>query len=182
MASNVVDTRSTDTGEIMCLVEVPAVYETITQTVVDQPATTREVTIPAEYKTVTKRVVSRPASTREVVIPAEYGSVEVTKLAQPARERRNAIPAEYKTVSKRTKTREEQMEWREVVCDVNLNASNVRSLQTALKEAGRYDGPLDGILGPNTLGAANGFAKARGLPAGSNYIAMEVVEALDLSF
>ena len=181
-SSKVVDTASTDTGEIMCLVEVPAVYETVTRTVLDQPARTREVTIPAEYKTVKKRVITKPASTREVVIPAEYGTVKVTKLVQPAREKRSAIPAEYKTVTKREKTRDEKLAWRQVVCEVNLNASNVRSLQQALKQANRYDGPVDGILGPMTLSAANGYAKAKGLPAGTNYIAMEVVDDLGLKF
>lgn len=181
-ANTVVNTRSTDTGEIMCLVEVPAKYETVTKTVVDQPARTRELAVPAEYKTVTTRVIDRPATTREVVVPAEYETVDVTKVVQQAAERRVGIPAEYQTVTKREKIRDEALEWRQVVCDVNLNAANVRSLQDALSKGGQYSGPMDGILGPQTLGAANSYAREKGLPAGSNYIAMEVVEALGLSF
>jgi hypothetical protein len=42
------------TGEIMCLVEVPATYK-----VMDTPPTTREVTVPAEYKTVKVQKLSR---------------------------------------------------------------------------------------------------------------------------
>ena len=40
------------TGEIMCLVEEPAVYKTVRKKVIKTPATTRTVEIPAEYKTV----------------------------------------------------------------------------------------------------------------------------------
>jgi len=68
-----------------------------------------------------------------------------------------------------------------VVCDVNLTAGNVRSLQQALGAKGYYGGPLDGVIGPLTLKAANDYAEARGLPGGSNYIAVEVVDALGLS-
>lgn len=181
-ASSVVNTRSTDTGEIMCLVEIPARYETVTKTVVDQTAGTREVSVPAEYRTVTTRVIDQPARTREMVVPAEYETVDVTKVVSQAMERRIDIPAEYQSVTKREKTRDEVLEWRQVVCDVNLNNSNVRALQDALSKGGQYSGPKDGILGPQTLGAANSYARTKGLPAGSNYIAMEVVDALGLKF
>ena len=180
-SSGVVDSRTTDTGEIMCLVEVPAVYKTVTRRVVDTPASTREVTIPAVYKTVSKEVVATPASTREVTIPAEYGTVDTTRVVRAAEQRRIAIPAEYETVTKREKITEDVLAWREVVCDVNLDRAGVSKLQTALKDAGYYRGPVDGILGPMTLAAANGYAKANGLPTGSNYIAIDVTEKLAIS-
>ena len=180
-ASGVVDSRTTDTGEIMCLVEVPAVYKTVTRRVVDTPASTREVTIPAVYDTVTKQVVATAATTREVTIPAEYGTIETTRVVQPASEQRFAIPAEYETITKREKVSEEVLAWREVVCDVNLNRTGVTKLQAALRDAGYYRGPVDGIIGPMTLGAANGYAKANGLPTGTNYIAVDVTEKLGIS-
>ncbi len=181
-AGSVLDSRTTDTGEIMCLVEVPAVYKTVTRTEVDTPASTREITIPAVYKTVEKQVLATPASTREVVIPATYGSVSTTQLVKPASERRIEIPAEYSQITKRTKISEEVLDWREVVCDVNLNQSNITDLQSALREEGYYKGPIDGLLGPMTLGSANAYAKAKGLPVGSNYIATAVTRKLGLSF
>ncbi len=181
-SSAVLDSRTTDTGEIMCLVDVPAVYKTVTRRVVDTPAGTREITEPAVYKTVEKRVLAQPATTREVVVPAEYGTVEVTRVVRPATERRVEIPAEYTTVTKREKVSEESLDWREVVCDVNLNRDNVSDLQAALREAGYYKGPVDGVIGPMTLGAANGYAKANGLPTGSNYIAINTTKALGLKF
>ncbi|MEO0366832.1 MAG: peptidoglycan-binding domain-containing protein [Pseudomonadota bacterium] len=178
----VLDSRTTDTGEIMCLVEVPAVYKTVSRQVVDRAASTREITIPAEYKMVEKRVLKTPATTREVVIPAEYGSVDTVRVVSDAKERRIAIPAEYTTVTKREKVSEDVLDWREVVCDVNLNRANVSELQTALKKAGYYKGPLDGIIGPMTLSAANSYARAKQLPVGTNYIAIDTIEKLGLKF
>ena len=181
-AGAVLDSRTTDTGEIMCLVDVPPVYETVTRTVVDKPATTRKETIPAQYRTVTKRVVKTPATTREVMIPAEYATVQKTKLVSPASEQRIEIPAKYENVSKRKKISEERLQWRQVVCEVNLTSSNVALLQGALSKAGHYAGPIDGVIGPLTLKGANSYANSNNLPTGSNYVAMEVVESLGLDF
>ena len=64
------------TGEIMCLVEEPARYETITKTVLDSAAATRTVDIPAVYKTVKVQRLVRPASEQRVDVPAEYTNVE----------------------------------------------------------------------------------------------------------
>jgi regulator of extracellular matrix RemA (YlzA/DUF370 family) len=58
------------TGEIMCLVEVPARYETITKTVLDKPASTKAIEIPAVYKTIkVKRLVKPAAETRQIIEP-----------------------------------------------------------------------------------------------------------------
>lgn len=177
---NVVSTQTSGTGEVMCLVEVPATYKTVTKTVLVSPARTEEVVTPAEYRTVTKRVVSRPATTREVTIPAEYDTVTVKKMVKPASERVIEIPAEYETVTRQVMTKNAELEWRTVLCEVNMTAGNVRSIQSELSDRGYYKGPRDGIIGPMTLGAANAYARDKGLPAGDNYIAMEVVESLGL--
>ena len=44
------------TGEILCLVEVPAEYKDVEKRVLVTPATTRKITVPAEYTTVRKKV------------------------------------------------------------------------------------------------------------------------------
>jgi len=63
------------TGEIMCLVEVPAQYKTVRKRVLVNPATVKEVTIPAEYKTVkVKKLVelkSRRPSRADLTVAAE---------------------------------------------------------------------------------------------------------------
>lgn len=180
-ASNVLSQTTTDTGEIMCLVEVPATYKTIQKRVLVSPARTSEIEIPAEYKTVTKTVVKQPASTREVTIPAQYDTVTVTKLVAPAKENRIAVPAAYETVTRNDKVSDERMEWRQVMCEVNMTQSNVMALQRALADEGYYKAKVDGIIGAQTLGAARSFAIDNNLPAGSNYVPIEVVEKLKLS-
>lgn len=180
-ASNVLSQTTTDTGEIMCLVEVPATYKTIQKRVLVSPAKTEEIAIPAEYKTVTKTVVKKPASTREVVIPAQYDTVTITKLVSPAKENRIAIPAAYETVNRNDKVTDESMEWRRVMCEVNMTQSNVMALQRALADKGYYKAGVDGVIGSQTLSAARSFALDNNLPAGSNYVPIEVVEKLNLS-
>ncbi len=178
----ILDTRVDDTGEVMCLVEVPASYRTITKQVLVSPATTREVEIPAEYKTVTKRVLKHPATTREVTIPAEYKTITVTELLEPPKEHRIPIPEEYETLTKTAKISEERIEWRPVLCEVNMTRQNVTALQTSLKEAGCYECRVDGVMGPCTLKAARCYADRNGLPAGDNYVTIEVIKSLGLTF
>lgn len=72
------------TGEIMCLVEVPATYKTVKQTRLKTPASTTTVDIPAEYKTVSVRKLVSAASEQRTPVPAVYGSVERTVLDQEA--------------------------------------------------------------------------------------------------
>jgi hypothetical protein len=82
-------------GDILCLVEVPAEYSTVTRQVIDTAATTREVEVPAEYSAVKKTVLKTPATTREVEVPTEYRTVTIKKVVTPAREVKTEIPAEY---------------------------------------------------------------------------------------
>lgn len=168
------------TGEVMCLVEVPATYKTITRSVVDVPARTEEIEVPAEYKTVQKLVVKRPATTREVTIPAEYETVSVRQLVEAADERRTPIPAEYRTVTKTEKISDAELDWQQVLCDVNATRANVVALQEALRDEGYTVGPIDGVLGSATISAVSRYAAQRGIPHGANYVPVEVLKALDL--
>jgi Putative peptidoglycan binding domain len=61
--------------DVMCLVEVPEQYETITKRVLKTPASVREVEVPAVYATVNRQVIDREASVNEVEIPATYQSL-----------------------------------------------------------------------------------------------------------
>jgi len=64
------------TGEIMCLVEVPAQYKTIVKKVLKTKATIKKVSIPAEYKTIKVRKLVSPAKEKVVDIPATYQTVK----------------------------------------------------------------------------------------------------------
>ena len=78
------------TGEIMCLVEVPAQYRTIKTRVIDTPATTRTINVPEVTKT-----------------------IKIRQEVEPAKEVRKTIPAKYKTITRTTKL-EGDLTWHEV--------------------------------------------------------------------
>ena len=90
------------------------------------------------------------------------------------------LPAKYETVSKRAKLTDEKLAWREVLCDVNMTADLVRSIQTRLSRSGHYGGRIDGLFGPKTIRAVNTYAKAKKLPVGTSYIAVETAKAMGL--
>jgi hypothetical protein len=64
------------TGEIMCLVKVPAKYKTIKKLVVKSPARTEVQEVPAEVRTVkVKHIVAAP-SVKHTLIPAVHKTIE----------------------------------------------------------------------------------------------------------
>lgn len=166
----------TATGEIMCLVEVPPVYDTVEKTVVRTPATIQQVEVPAEYVTVEKQVVVEPAKTVEVAVPAEYRTVQVQRLVRPAQEVRTEVPAEYDVVESTVKVSDGHLEWRSILCETNTTPDIIRRLQAALNDAGYNAGPADGSLGGLTQRAVREFQEANGLPAGQ--LTMETLHAL----
>ncbi len=168
------------TGEIMCLVEVPATYKTIQKRVLKTPASTRNRTIPAEYRTVTKRVVATEATTKTIEIPAKYSTVTVTEEITPAQERRIAIPEKFTTVSSRELVTDGRMDWREIMCETNTTPGRIMEIQKALKSAGFNPGPIDGGMGPATIKAVNAFQRSKGLPV-DRYLNVQTVNALGVN-
>ncbi len=164
------------TGEIMCLVEVPAEYKTVIKKVLKTPASVREVAIPAEYKTVKRRVVIEPAKTMAVDVPAQYNTVKVRKLTQKATERRIDIPAEYQEVQDKVLVSEGRLEWRPILCETNTSPGVIRKLQSALRGAGHNPGNIDGIIGDSTMAAVRSYQKANGLASGQ--LTMETLRRL----
>lgn len=59
----------------LCLVEIPAKYETVARMEMIQPPSTRQINRPAEYRTMTRQVVKTPAQEARIAVPAEYGTV-----------------------------------------------------------------------------------------------------------
>ena len=72
------------------------------------------VEIPAKYETVQKQVLVTSATTREVEIPAQYETRKVTKMTEPAQEKHIQTPAEYQTVTRTQKVTDGYTEWRKV--------------------------------------------------------------------
>lgn len=166
------------TGELLCRVEVPAQYDTVTRTRIATPESTDTKVIPARYETVTKQVVVEPARTVEEIVPAVYDTVTVERLVTASSEETIVIPATFKTVEKRVVTGGGGLEWREVLCDTNASSAKIREVQQALADAG-YSNPVDGQFGPATLTAMESYQRANGLPVG--YLTVSTVESLGLS-
>ncbi|MDH3315908.1 MAG: peptidoglycan-binding protein [Gammaproteobacteria bacterium] len=155
------------TGEIMCLVDVPAEYKTVTKQVLVTPASTREIQIPAKYQTVKKRVMVKPARTETVEIPAGYKTIRVSKLVEPAKEMRSPVGEQTQTITETVLASEGRMEWRSILCETNTTPDVVSRLQRALNGAGHNAGPVDGIVGPRTMSAVSSYQAANGMAQGS---------------
>ena len=169
-------------GDVVRMVEVPASYKTITRTVQSAPPSVKEVIEPAEYKAVSKTVVVTPASSREITIPAQYTEVRKLEMIKPGASIEVKIPAEYKTITNRVKISEETLEWREVLCEVNLTIEFVKTLQQRLLQEGYFDSPVDGIYQQLTQNGINRYARNNGLPSGNDYLTLEIANALELSY
>lgn len=166
------------TGEIMCLVEIPAKYRTVTKKVLVSPATVKEVTVPAQYKTVKRKVLAEPGRVEPVEIPAEYDTITVTEMVEPATYDRQVAPDQYQKVPVRTLTSPAHMEWREILCETNLNSAAIGRVQRALKAKGYDPGPADGYIGTKTKAAIKAFQRDNGLAQGN--LTFETVRSLGL--
>ncbi|MBZ0269731.1 peptidoglycan-binding protein [bacterium] len=165
------------TGEIVCLVEEPEVYRTVSRQVLVKPETVKEVRIPAEYETVRKMVLKQAATTKTVEIPAEYEQVKVLKQTKGANQQKTTIPAEYRPLAKQRMVKDSYLEWRQVLCETNMTTGKVSELQRALSAKGFDPGPIDGVYGPLTLQAVTAFQKANTLPTGGlTYRTLEKLE------
>lgn len=76
------------TGEIMCLVNVPA-----------------------KYKTIEKQVVKSQPLTTKVLVPAVFKAVAVESLAADAKEARTKVPAKFETVKRQEKVSDGKIAW-----------------------------------------------------------------------
>lgn len=163
LGGTILQNRTSTTGEVMCLVEVPAEYRTVSKRVQASAAQTRETEVPAVYKTVKKRVVATPASTREVTVPAHYHNITKTVEATPASVQRTPVPETFKTITKTIEAAAARTVWTSVLCDVNTTPDVVSRMQRALKSAGHYRGPIDGVVGSMTTRAISSYQSAQGV-------------------
>ena len=154
------------TGEIMCLVEVPAVYRTVTKRVMTSPPATTERIIPAQYKTIKKRVMLKPPRERRIAIPAEYKMVKVRQLVSPTQERKIPIKARYQTITRTEKISDGHLEWRRILCETNVTTSIIKRVQMNLRSMGHDPGRIDGVVGWQTKSALKSYQRANNLGVG----------------
>lgn len=165
------------TGEIMCLVEEPAIYKTVTRRVLKTPAQVQEIPVPGQTGTVTRQVIDRPADVRRVVVPEQVGTRTVRKLVEQGGIRRVPIPAQMGSTTVRELVSPARLEWRAVLCQTNMTQDVIGRVQTALANNGFNPGPVNGRLGPETVAALNQYQRSRNLPI-DGYLNMDTVRSL----
>jgi len=164
--SGLLDKIDHATGDIMCLINVPATYKTLKKQVLKTPAMVKKIEIPAETKTIKRQIVETPAEVRKTVVPAEYKILKVKQLVTPAKEVRIPIEEESQVVTKRVKESDEKMSWKTVLCETNMTTGVIKNIQEALAAKGFDPGTIDGALGSGTLKALDSFQKKNGLATG----------------
>ncbi len=127
------------TGEIMCLVEEPAVYKNIEKRVLVSEEKPEYKMVPAEFKTIEKRVLVTPEKPEYRVMPAQFDTITKT----------NIVTAET-------------WEWRRILCETNLGTDSVSRIQRALNAKG-YRVAVDGKLGNETLSALSAYQRKNSL-------------------
>jgi len=110
-------TMMSPTGEVLCLVEVPAEYRLETRQVMVSPARQVRVREPAEIRTVTRQVIDRESHETLREIPAQYRTVSVRVLVTPSRVETHDSPVHYRTVVSQRLISPARFEWREITCE-----------------------------------------------------------------
>jgi hypothetical protein len=159
------------TGEIMCLVEVPATYTTVNKQVLVTPERVTKVSVLAMYKTIQKRITVTPETTSIEKHPAKYSTIKVRKIDAIAATDVNTHPAEFEDVFTRVKEGEAHLEWREILCETNTTPNLISRLQRSLKANDYNPRALDGVLGSETMSAVTAYQKANKLASGQLTIA-----------
>jgi peptidoglycan hydrolase-like protein with peptidoglycan-binding domain len=59
------------------------------------------------------------------------------------------------------------MAWRRIMCETNITSDVVVRIQRALLNAGHSPGPIDGVIGKQTMTAVRKYQKAKSLAVGN---------------
>ena len=108
--------REEPTGEVICLVQVPAEYATIEHQVLREPGHEIRTKTPAVTREITRRVLDRPAQVEDISVPATYRTERYERLVAPARTTWVDIPAVYSARQARRQTAPGRLAWRAIAC------------------------------------------------------------------
>jgi len=111
------------TGDIMCLVKIPAKYKTVKKQVLKSPARTEIKEIPAVIETIAvKKMIAEP-TVKYTLVPAVYETVEKKILE---------TPAEFKWINSDTEKEEEWEETGKQICLVETPAVTKEITKTVI--------------------------------------------------
>ena len=114
-----------------------------------------------------------------VAFPAEYKTVAVVKpIEVPKGEN---LPVLYQTVTEKVKVTDAQTRWEEILCEQEMTDCRVFEIQRSLTRGGYNPGPIDGVIGHQTMAAVKAFQKDFNLTV-ADYLTVETVNALDANF
>jgi len=134
------------------------------------PATVNTTEVPARYENVSYQKLASAANVSSSDIPAKYGNRSYQKLAAAASTSVTETPAQYNSVTKRNLvTPGGFTEWREVVCETDIDANLYRNIQSALISRGYNIGSAgaDGVWGAASKAALVKFQRDNSLPVGA---------------
>lgn len=170
-------TRYGNTGAMaFCAREVPAREEVVKVNVLVEPETTRTITEPAVYETVTRWVVDQPARVVEITTEPEVATVARVEMVTPEQVRERTEPAVVRTMNITKYEGEPQIVLRRAMCDSDLHPTLIGRLQAALSSRGYSLGNIDSKLGQRTIAALSDFQADHGLAIGA--VTYESLEAL----
>jgi len=172
------ETRKGANGDILCLVEVPAVYEEVSHQKLVKAEETKVIDEPAVTEVVTREIVDTPARVEEHKIPAITKHVKVHTLISDAHTDMITIPATHKAVTKFKVVGGGNVEWREILCDTNTTREVIIRVQAALADKGFFKGRRNGVFGPESWAALVSFQRSNHLPEGQ--LTLETVHALNI--
>ena len=168
-------------GDIMCLVDVPAEYKTVTRRELRVKEQTTSTQVPAEYVDVKKTVLKTPERVEEVDIPAVSEMREYDKLVEPAKQVKVPVDAQYADVPMQQLAQPGCYAWRQILCDNNMTQATITKLQLALQKAGYYQGQPTGKFDDATMAAVNGYERANNLPI-DGYLNIETAKSLGIAY
>jgi hypothetical protein len=108
--------RMEPTGEIMCLVEIPAVYQRAERQVMVRPGRSYEVVDPPVTRTVERQVIDQPGRVIERRIPAVYRIERASRMVTPERVDVIEVPAVMRDVTRQRMVDAGHDDWREIDC------------------------------------------------------------------
>jgi hypothetical protein len=105
------------TGEMICLIEIPAEYSTVRRRVLREPGHDVEVPVAAVTREVTRQVVDQPERVEDIPVAAVYRTERYRRVVTEERTEWIDLPPVYSTREARRETSPGRLEWREVKCD-----------------------------------------------------------------
>lgn len=180
--ANQLQTQTLGTGDVLCLIEMPAKYQEVSKQVLVSKATTREVQVsPAKYKDVKRYRLKQNAKAQRQQVAAEYETITIAEKVADAKINEVAVPPLYASFSTE-KPNSGKPEWRQVLCQNNATESKIAEVQKALSAAGFKPGNTSGTMDQASYDALRQYQQKAGLPVDEGrYINVDTIRKLGLS-